>query len=163
MKETFGQRFQRLRKAKNYTQEDVANQFNISPQAVSKWENDISYPDITVLASLSDFLGVTTDELLGKTYELQHIEKRKDHKELKDMILRIIVNERDGDKVKVNLPLSLIKLGIHTGAQINVGKNKDIFKDIDFEQIITMAENGLIGKLVEIEDEDGSTVDIFIE
>lgn len=163
MKETFGQRFQRLRKAKNYTQEDVANQFNISPQAVSKWENDISYPDITVLASLSDFLGVTTDELLGKTYELQHIEKRKDHKELKDMILRIIVNERDGDKVKINLPLSLIKLGIHTGAQVNVGKNKDVFKDIDFEQIIKMAENGLIGKLVEIEDEDGSTVDIFIE
>ena len=40
MKESFGQRFQRLRKAKGYTQEQIAEKVNISYQAVSKWEND---------------------------------------------------------------------------------------------------------------------------
>ena len=69
MQETFGVRFQRFRKAKNLTQEDIANKFNISPQAVSKWENDISYPDITILSDLSELLGVSLDELLGKTTE----------------------------------------------------------------------------------------------
>lgn len=42
MKETFGQRFVRLRKEKGFTQEDIASKINISAQAVSKWENDIS-------------------------------------------------------------------------------------------------------------------------
>lgn len=66
MKETFGQRFSRLRKAKGLRQEDIAEKINISPQAVSKWENDISLPDITILSELSDLLGVSLDELLGK-------------------------------------------------------------------------------------------------
>lgn len=66
MQETFGQRLARLRKAKGLTQEDIANKINISPQAVSKWENDISTPDIYVLAELADILGVSVDELLGR-------------------------------------------------------------------------------------------------
>ena len=66
MKETFGQRLSRLRKEKGYTQEDIASQVTISPQAVSKWENDISSPDISTLGQLADLLGVSVDELLGR-------------------------------------------------------------------------------------------------
>ncbi|MDD4468547.1 MAG: helix-turn-helix transcriptional regulator [Acholeplasmataceae bacterium] len=163
MQETFGVRFQRFRKAKNLTQEDIANKFNISPQAVSKWENDISYPDITILSDLSELLGVSLDELLGKTTEPTVIQQRTEPKDFKDMILRIVINDSDGSKVKVNLPLSLIKLGLHSNFQVSSTGNKEILKDIDFDQIIKMAESGLIGKLVEIEDEDGTTVDIFID
>ncbi len=163
MQETFGVRFQRFRKAKNLTQEDIANKFNISPQAVSKWENDISYPDITILSDLSELLGVSLDELLGKITEPTVIQQRTEPKDSKDMILRIVINDSDGSKVKVNLPLSLIKLGLHSNFQVSSTGNKEILKDIDFDQIIKMAESGLIGKLVEIEDEDGTTVDIFID
>lgn len=163
MQETFGVRFQRFRKAKKLTQEDIANKFNISPQAVSKWENDISYPDITILSDLSELLGVSLDELLGKTTEPTVIQQRTEPKDSKDMILRIVINDSDGSKVKVNLPLSLIKLGLHSNFQVSSTGNKEILKDIDFDQIIKMAESGLIGKLVEIEDEDGTTVDIFID
>ncbi|MDD2260006.1 MAG: helix-turn-helix transcriptional regulator [Acholeplasmataceae bacterium] len=163
MQETFGVRFQRFRKAKNLTQEDIANKFNISPQAVSKWENDISYPDITILSDLSELLGVSLDELLGKTTEPTVIQQRTEPKDFKDMILRIVINDSDGSKVKVNLPISLIKLGLHSNFQVSSTGNKEILKDIDFDQIIKMAESGLIGKLVEIEDEDGTTVDIFID
>ena len=66
MRETFGQRLARLRKKKGLTQEEVANKITISPQAVSKWENDLSSPDILVLSSLADILGVSVDELLGR-------------------------------------------------------------------------------------------------
>ena len=82
MKETFGQRLSRLRKEKGLTQEDVANQITISPQAVSKWENDISSPDILVLGNLADILGVSVDELLGRdTKEEKVIEPEPKAKE----------------------------------------------------------------------------------
>ncbi len=130
---------------------------------MSKWENDISYPDITILSDLSELLGVSLDELLGKITEPTVIQQRTEPKDSKDMILRIVINDSDGSKVKVNLPLSLIKLGLHSNFQVSSTGNKEILKDIDFDQIIKMAESGLIGKLVEIEDEDGTTVDIFID
>ena len=66
MIETFGQRFTKLRKEKGLTQEDIANRVNISAQAVSKWENDISMPDITVLILLADIFDISLDELLGR-------------------------------------------------------------------------------------------------
>ncbi|MCR4911517.1 MAG: helix-turn-helix domain-containing protein [Bacilli bacterium] len=66
MEETFGQRLSRIRKEKGLTQEDIAKRIVISPQAVSKWENDVSSPDILVLCSLADILGVSVDELLGR-------------------------------------------------------------------------------------------------
>lgn len=66
MKETFGQRLSRLRRAKGLTQDDVAKQITISPQAISKWENDISSPDIEELSTLADILGVSVNVLLGK-------------------------------------------------------------------------------------------------
>lgn len=162
MQETFGKRFQRLRKEKGLTQEDIANKFDISAQAVSKWENDISYPDITILNDLSNILGVTTDELLGNVKNTDIITQRTDKKDPKDMLLRIIINSSDGTKVRVNLPITLIKLGLQSEFNIS-GKNNDALNNIDFEQVIAMAEQGLVGKLVEITDEDGTTVEIFVE
>jgi len=51
--------------AKTATQERLAKELNVSPQAVSKWENDINYPDISLLPDLARFLGVSVDELLS--------------------------------------------------------------------------------------------------
>lgn len=63
--ETLGRRIARLRLAKTATQERLANELNVSPQAVSKWENDINYLDISLLPDLARFLGVSVDELLS--------------------------------------------------------------------------------------------------
>lgn len=64
-KETLGKRIAMLRKEKGLTQEQLAEKVGVSAQAVSKWENDQSCPDITLLPLLADILGVTVDELLG--------------------------------------------------------------------------------------------------
>ena len=64
-KETLGKRIAMLRKEKGLTQEQLAEKVGVSAQAVSKWENDVSCPDITLLPLLADILGVTVDELLG--------------------------------------------------------------------------------------------------
>lgn len=54
-----------LRNAKGITQEEVAQSLSVSNKTVSKWENGTSAPDLTMLAELSKYYGVTTDSLLG--------------------------------------------------------------------------------------------------
>lgn len=63
--QTMGKRIMQLRKEKGYTQEQLAEMMGVSAQAVSKWENDVSCPDISILPILAEKLGVSTDELLG--------------------------------------------------------------------------------------------------
>lgn len=69
MTETMGKRITRLRKSINLTQEQLAEKLGITAQAVSKWENDISCPDISILPKLAEILGVTCDTLLGTAPE----------------------------------------------------------------------------------------------
>ena len=65
MDETLGKRISGRRKAMGLTQDALAEQLGITPQAVSKWENDQSCPDITMLPKLAEIFRSTTDELLG--------------------------------------------------------------------------------------------------
>lgn len=53
-----------LRKEKNISQEKLAQYLNVSVQAVSKWENSNTYPDISLLPEIARFFGITIDELL---------------------------------------------------------------------------------------------------
>ena len=55
----------RFRAAKGLTQEDIANYLNITPQSVSKWEREETYPDITFLPALANILDVSLDQLIG--------------------------------------------------------------------------------------------------
>ena len=53
------------RQKSNMTQTELAACLNITPQAVSRWEMGISYPDIAMLPRISEVLRVSADELLG--------------------------------------------------------------------------------------------------
>ncbi|MBE6760792.1 MAG: helix-turn-helix transcriptional regulator [Ruminococcaceae bacterium] len=59
-----GEKIKELRKAQNVTQEKLADYLNISYQAVSKWENGLALPDLSLIPALSNFFGVTADYLL---------------------------------------------------------------------------------------------------
>lgn len=61
-----GRKIAELRKGKNLTQFELADAMGVSFQAVSNWERGNSMPDISKLAELSEILGTTVDELLGK-------------------------------------------------------------------------------------------------
>ena len=61
----FSEKFRNLRKAHELTQEQIADIFHVSPQAVSRWETGATYPDIEILPSLADFFKVTIEDLLG--------------------------------------------------------------------------------------------------
>ncbi|MBQ2278130.1 MAG: helix-turn-helix transcriptional regulator [Clostridia bacterium] len=162
---TLGEKLSEKRRAKNMTQDDVAEKLGVTPQAVSKWENDASCPDISLLPTLASLYETTIDELLSKeaapAVTFVPPEKRKN---FNDMVFRILVQD-GGDKVKVNLPMPLVKFALETGIRmggmdISCG-NADLSK-IDFAALITMVENGMIGRLVEIEGEDGESVIIEV-
>lgn len=169
MTETFGQRFSRFRKAKGFTQDDIANKVNVSSQAVSKWENDINMPDVGILLNLGDILGVTTDELLGKEnpvpakYEPEIIQK-----DFSKLMLRVIVDSHEGDKIRVNLPLQIVKIAIEAGAAPAMtvngeGKVADAMASIDWKQVYSLIEQGLLGEIVTVDSADGDKVRIVVE
>ena len=56
-----------LRKSRGITQEELAQRLSVSPQAVSKWENGHTMPEVSILVELSEILGVTIDEILLPT------------------------------------------------------------------------------------------------
>jgi len=64
--ETFGEKVARLRKEKHMTQATLAAIMHVTDKAVSKWECDVAYPEITTLPLLAESLGTTVDELLSK-------------------------------------------------------------------------------------------------
>ena len=166
MNETIGSRIARFRKANGMTQEDLANLMGVSSQAVSKWENDASCPDISLLPQLSKVLGVTADELLtGKNDQVKMVpvEQRKPFDQL---TMRIKINSTDGDKVRVNLPMPMIKVCMEIGVNMmpNMGgEQAEMFKNVDMSKLVQMVEMGMIGKLVEIESAGGDTVEIVVE
>lgn len=164
MNETIGKRISRFRKAKGMTQEELATQLGVSSQAVSKWENDASCPDISLLPQLCGVLGVTSDELLtGKNNEVKMVPAEK-RKSLDDLTLRIYVNSADGDRVKVNLPMSLVKVGLELGVDMSASvSGSDAMKKLDMNKIVDLVERGMIGKIVEVESSDGDTVEVVVE
>ncbi len=60
-----GQNIRRLRVANGMTQRQLAYMLRVSMQAVSKWEREQAYPDMSLLVPISRLFGVTLDELFG--------------------------------------------------------------------------------------------------
>ncbi len=84
MKETMGQIIRRLRKERNLTQEEFAEQLGVTFQAVSKWETDGGMPDISLVVPIAHVFGVSTDVLFG-TFETNGAEE----------VFKIIKNAQD--------------------------------------------------------------------
>ena len=63
-KQTFGATISALRKEKGMTQLELARQMGVTDKAVSKWERDLSFPDVASLPKLAEVLGTSVDELL---------------------------------------------------------------------------------------------------
>ncbi len=163
---TIGKRIAALRKEKGLKQEELAQLLGVSGQAVSKWENDQTCPDISLLPQLAKILGVSVDELLSGKQETAPVvqilpeEKRKD---IKDRMLRIVVDSPDGDKVRVSLPMALVQVAVDCGMGMPQISGNDALKQIDWNQIMELISHGVIGNLMEVEVSDGSVVRIFVE
>jgi transcriptional regulator with XRE-family HTH domain len=77
---TIGEKIKRLRVERHITQETLAKHLNISYQAISKWEQNLTSPDLSVIPDIAGFFEITTDELLcvnpsNRKSPLNHCEK----------------------------------------------------------------------------------------
>lgn len=99
-----GDKIKELRKKQDVTQEKLAAYLNISYQAISKWENGMALPDVTLIPQIAHFFGVTADELLGmkdveaseelKQYEKVYRDNLHQGKIYDNIILSREVNEK---------------------------------------------------------------------
>lgn len=71
-----GNKIKELRKAKNISQEILAEYLGVSFQAVSKWENEAGLPDVSLIPAIASFFEVTTDELFD--YNRMENERKRD-------------------------------------------------------------------------------------
>ena len=168
MLDTLDERIAFYRRKCGLTQEELAEKCSVTPQAVSKWENAITSPDISLLPRLSEIFGVSCDELLGaRKPEAVAVAQNEFDPSRAVLKIRIITDEA---RVSLNLPLEVVKLLLATGAIDLVEDDeslkgaKSALESIDLDRVIALANAGVMGKLVEIEvNEENTKVEIWVE
>jgi len=158
---TLGARIAELRKKKGYTQEEFSDMLGVSPQAVSKWENDLSCPDIMLIPQIASIFKITTDELLtGKAPE--ETQQNKVPADIGKLKLRIQVLHPSKKPVNISLPLLLVKRIARIGNGISGIVGSDALSGEQMEQILSLVDNGISGEILNIVAEDDTNVIIEI-
>lgn len=84
-----GENLKKFRLQRELTQEQLADVLGVSAQAVSRWENGTTYPDITLLPTIASYFEITLDELMG-------MEDFKSEEQLKELIAQLDENGSKG-------------------------------------------------------------------
>lgn len=142
---TIGENIAYFRKKNKLTQEELAEKLSVTAQAVSKWECDSSYPDITGMQALAKALGVTVDEIINGERQIPEINEAP--KEKIDRRIVLINVEASDTTVTTRLPVSFVKKSIENGMF------KKIVGEEAFENmgaLEDMIDSGLTGTIVEV-------------
>ena len=161
MKIQIADNIKKYRMARGFTQSDLAILLSVSTQAVSKWENDQTCPDISVLPLLAEILGVTVDELLTGKKPAPIVQVATS--EEKDLVLRMEIVGVDGSVVRTNIPMSIANQYLSSDACSIVLTEAFQGQDLDLKSILGLAQFGVIGNLVEIQGADGSALRIYVD
>ena len=111
-----GETISKLRKQKNMTQSELAQKLNVTDKAVSKWERNLSCPDVNSIPKLAEILGVSVEELLNAQ------------------------TKQDNSKVEDIINIALIGVSLAMGICIVV---TSVLKQIDVNNAIIMLGIGL--------------------
>ena len=130
MKKTLGTMISSLRKDKGMTQLELAETMGVTDKAVSKWERDLSCPDINSISKLAEILEISVEDLMqGKTET-----KEQDTKEKKE---NISIN-----KVDEIIDTALKGIGIAMGIAVTV---LSVLGELEINAAFTMLGIGLAG------------------
>ena len=78
------------RKALGVTQMELAEKMGVTDKAVSKWERDLSYPDISSLPKLAEILGVSVDELMQVKHNAENRKPRQSVRDIVSLVLKAV-------------------------------------------------------------------------
>ena len=135
MKETMGQIIRRLRKERNFTQEELAEQLGVTFQAVSKWENNAGMPDISQIVPIARVFGVSTDVLFGAfgtddTEEVLKIFKSAQARLASPLTAKSLLEKyralQDGLKLYPNNTILLMQC-LETGIALSYPENEELY------------------------------------
>ncbi len=174
MEKTIGKKLSELRRQKGLTQEAVAKYLGVSPQAVSKWENDFSCPDIMMLPKIARLYGITVDELFNEdSFDTAseifssdftaEAKKNESYVNTEDLQLNIYVDDAYGNNVWVHLPFVLVKEIINTGKNLSLVLGNVDLSGLDLESIFRIIESGVVGEIVKVSEKNGNTVRVVVE
>lgn len=102
--EKIGSLMKELRKEKGFTQEQLAEKFNVSSRTISRWENGRNMPDLDILIEMSDFYEIDLRELLNGERKSEDMDK-----ELKETVL-MVADYSNEEKSKLNTRMHLMFL-----------------------------------------------------
>lgn len=163
--ETLGAKIARLRKEKGYTQEEFSQLLDVTAQAVSKWENDISCPDIMLLPKISQLLGISIDKMLGNSVEQKQPEKTDEPKiDTNKLNLKINITSPNKKPVNVVFPMAMVKRFTKLGTKISsiVDVNSPSIDGDKIDSIFELINDGATGEILNITDENGQNIVIEI-
>ncbi len=127
---TLGNKIQTMRKEKGLTQQELADMMGVTDKAVSKWERDISCPDINTMPKLAQVFDVTVDSLLQDSE--QAAKKPGDLQGIINTVLKAValamgvgvaVLTRMGN-IDVNSSLSMLGIGLACLGIVSLGSDK---------------------------------------
>lgn len=131
--EKIGQLIKQIRKNNHLTQKDLALKYNITYQAVSKWENGKNIPDISLLKQICDDFNIDINSFLNGDYVASNEKMVKQDNESKTKIL---------NTKKKRVVLIILVLGIIlTTIAVRFGYLKDKGKDFEFKTISSDCNN----------------------
>lgn len=128
-KKSLGMMISSLRKEKGMTQVELAQQMGVTDKAVSKWERDLSYPDINSIPKLAEVFGISVDELMQMKTESQ----KKDITPMVHMIMKAVALAMGVGVVvlsiltelDVNSGMSMLGIGLSLLAMTSLVKKED--------------------------------------
>ncbi len=160
---TIGSRIAKARKAKGYTQEEFSQLLDVTAQAVSKWENDVSCPDIQLLPKIAEILDMTTDEILTGKVTDQKKTSTKATVDTSKLKININVARPGQNPVNISLPFVMIKNFAKIGNGISGIMGNGALEGVKLDEILTLVENGATGEILNVVSDDNTVVTINIE
>ncbi len=151
-----GENISSVRKSAGMTQEKLAEAMMVTPQAVSKWETDASYPDIDTVNRMAKLFGVTVDYLLNGNQE-QPVLKEAAPEDVGKRIVVININT-SGNNINLKIPVKAVR----TLADSQLVKDRVKDHLAEMEEVIKLIENGIVGSIVDV-DTNGCKVQILVE
>ncbi len=143
---TIGQNIAHFRKQKNMTQEELAEKMSVTAQAVSKWECDMSYPDITAIQALSKILGVSVTEILeGIQAPLEIKDAPQEIIDRRIVRIEVQVNET---KIVTRFPVPAVKKAKENGTLRNLVGECAYARVVS---VLDMIDSGVTGHLIDVD------------